>query len=290
MSIATSHTMPDIQNTNDSRGIALDAVGVRDLLYPITILDQNHQQQQVVARISMAVNLPHHFKGTHMSRFLEALSEHQGELTLRTLPAFLNDLRRRLEAECALVECIFAYFIERVAPVSGARCLMDYQCSFSASLSPTDEDFSLGVDVPVASLCPCSKEISDYGAHNQRGHVKIRVKSRADEDGNPAVIWIEELVEIAESAASCPLYPLLKRPDERHVTMQAYDNPVFVEDLARGVAQRLKQDDRVASFDVEIVNLESIHNHNAFARVRWQRPTSAPKVDFSSDLGSTEPR
>ena len=290
MSIANPETMPDIQSTNDSRGIPLDAVGVRDLLYPITILDQNNQRQEVVARISMAVNLPHHFKGTHMSRFIEALNEHKGELTLRTLPDFLNVLRQRLEAECAQVECDFPYFIERVAPVSGSRGLMDYQCSFSASLSPSGGDFSLGVDVPVASLCPCSKEISDYGAHNQRGHVKISVKSRPDEDGRPSVIWIEELVEIAESAASAPLYPLLKRSDERHVTMQAYDNPVFVEDLARGVAQRLMQDDRVASFDVEIVNLESIHNHNAFACVRWQRPTSIPKADFSSDLGATTSR
>ena len=235
------------------------------------MLDQHDGEQQVTAAISMSVSLPHHFKGTHMSRFIEVLNEHRGEMTLRTLPAILRDLKQRLEAESAQMEVRFKYFLERTAPVTGSKGLMDYTCLFRGELNSDTDDFVLGVDVPVASLCPCSKEISDYGAHNQRGHIKIEVKSVRDESGNPQIIWIEDLVELAESCASAPVYPLLKRPDERHVTMQAYDNPAFVEDIVRSVARRLMDDNRVAWFQAHVVNHESIHNHNAFARIRWSR-------------------
>lgn len=265
--------MIDVQSRADERGIALDRVGVTDLRYPIVILDRARERQSTTARVTMSVSLPHHFKGTHMSRFLEVLNEHRGEVTMRTLPKMLSELRARLDAESARVELHFTYFLERAAPASGARGLMDYECSFIGEASGTREDFVLGVKVPVTSCCPCSKEISDYGAHNQRGIISIDVRSaRVGDAREPALIWIEELVEIAEKSASAPVYPLLKRNDERHVTMQAYENPVFVEDMVRNVAGTLQDDPRVAWFGVHAVNYESIHNHSAFASVEWERP------------------
>jgi GTP cyclohydrolase I len=200
-----------------------------------------------------------------MSRFVEVLSHYRGEFTMRTLPDLLDEMKRRLDAESARVELRFPYFIEKTAPVSGQTALMDLECGFTGEVNSEHSDFIVHVTVPVASLCPCSKEISDYGAHNQRGQVELDVRPRRCGEGLPELIWFEELVEVAEAAASAPLYPLLKRPDERHVTMQAYANPVFVEDIARGTAQALKADDRVASFRVQVTNFESIHNHNAFA-------------------------
>jgi GTP cyclohydrolase I len=257
-------TIVDVQNRPDHRGIALDQVGVRDIRCPIVVLDRTAERQQTVATISMAVSLPHHFKGTHMSRFVEVLNEHRGEITIRTIPALLDDLKRRLNAERARVEVRFPYFLERTAPVSGATALMDYQCVFTGEANGAESDFVLAVEVPVTSLCPCSKEISEYGAHNQRGHVSIEVRSSA-------LIWIEELIEVAESAASAPVYPLLKRVDERYVTMLAYDNPVFVEDMVRNAAVALERDQRIRWFRVQAVNQESIHNHSAFAQIEWAR-------------------
>ena len=261
-------SMPDVQNQNDLRGIAIDKVGVNDLRYPITVLDPQNGKQDVAATISMSVSLPHHFKGTHMSRFIEVLNEYRGELTMRTIPALLARMRERLEADTAHIEVAFTYFLERSAPVTGARGLMDYQCKFSGQLDSVASDFVLEVTVPVASLCPCSREISDYGAHNQRGHVKLEVRNAP----NTEVIWIEDLVAIAEKSASAPVYPLLKRADERFVTMQAYDNPAFVEDIARAAAAQLMSDPRLEWFRVGITNFESIHNHNAFANISWTRP------------------
>lgn len=266
--------MIDVQSRPDVRGIALDQVGVSGLRYPIIVLDREHQKQHTVARLAMSVNLPHEFKGTHMSRFIETLNEHRGEITMRTLPAILRDLKRRLAAESAKVEVRFPYFVEKAAPESGAKALMDYECSFVGEANGTREDFVLGVEVPVTSLCPCSKEISEYGAHNQRGILSIDVRTTRGEDGRSQLIWIEELISVAESSASAPVYPLLKRPDERHVTMQAYDNPVFVEDMVRNVAVQLREDARIAWFRVHAVNHESIHNHGAFASVEWSRESS----------------
>jgi GTP cyclohydrolase I len=263
--------MDDVQSYRDERRIPIDQVGVRDLRYPIVVLDREHEKQQTVARVTMSVNVPHHFKGTHMSRFIEVLNEHQGEVTMRTLPAMLATLKGRLEAESAQIEVVFPYFLERIAPVSGARALMDYECSFVGEVNGGQEDFVLGVQIPVTSLCPCSKTISDYGAHNQRGYVTINVRSIARESREPVIIWIEELIDIAEQSASAPVYPLLKRPDERHVTMQAYDNPVFVEDIVRNVAEKLQDDTRVAWFRVHAVNHESIHNHSVFACIERSR-------------------
>ena len=219
----------------------------------------------------MSVNLPHEFKGTHMSRFIETLNAHRGEVTMRTLPQILGELKERLAAESAHIEVKFPYFLERTAPVSGAVGLMNYQCKFVGEANGNNSDFTLSVCVPVTSLCPCSKAISDYGAHNQRGEITIKVRSCPTDAGGPALIWIEELIEVAEASASAPVYALLKREDERHVTMQAYDNPVFVEDIVRNVAAKLQTDGRLTWFHVHALNHESIHNHDAFAEIEWMR-------------------
>jgi GTP cyclohydrolase I len=219
----------------------------------------------------MSVNLPHQFKGTHMSRFVEILNKHRGEVTMRTIPEILHDLKKHLKAESARVELTFSYFIEKKAPVSKAKGLMEYECRFVGESNAKENDFIFGVKVPVTSLCPCSKAMSEYGAHNQRGYVDIDVRSTKDADGNMQFIWIEELIEIAEQSASAPVYSVLKRADEKFVTEQAYDNPVFVEDIVRNVALRMKQDLRVAWFQVKAVNQESIHNHSAFAKIEWAR-------------------
>ena len=260
--------MKDVQNTEDDRGIAIDQVGVCDLMYPITVLDRENQKQQCAATLSLSVSLPHHFKGTHMSRFLEVLAQHQGEFTMRTVPAILHDLKKRLDAKSAHIEVSFPYFLQRKAPVSGLSAPMNYQCTFVGDSNGESDDFLMRVCVPIGTLCPCSKEISDYGAHNQRGYLTISLRTRKRDDGTWDFLWIEEIVDIAERSGSVPIYPLLKRADERHVTMQAYDNPVFVEDVVRNAATQLKTDLRINWFEVRAVNHESIHNHSAFAVVK----------------------
>jgi GTP cyclohydrolase I len=264
--------MKDVQNHPDTREIPIDRVGVCDLRYPITVMDRENRQQSTTARLSMSVNLPREFKGTHMSRFIEILNAHRGEITMRTLPTILQELKDRLDAESAHIEVEFPYFLERCAPVSGARSLMDYECVFTGEINGATSDFVLTVRIPVTSLCPCSKAISEYGAHNQRGLVTVEIRSRPGQGPTPELVWIEELVAFAEASASAPLYPLLKREDERHVTMQAYDNPAFVEDIVRDVAIRLQNDERIIWFRVHALNQESIHNHNAFAQIAWSRP------------------
>jgi GTP cyclohydrolase I len=206
-----------------------------------------------------------------MSRFIEVLNAHRGEVTMRTLPLILGELKAKLHAESAHMEVVFPYFVERRAPVSGAAALMDYQCKFGGEVNGGSADFVLSVCVPVTSLCPCSKAISDYGAHNQRGHVTIDIRTRKTDEGLPDLVWIEELIQVAESSASAPVYAVLKREDERHVTMQAYDNPVFVEDIVRNVTLKLQVDERITWFRVAVMNQESIHNHNAFAEIQWWR-------------------
>jgi len=259
--------LKDIQKTRDRRGLPIDKVGVCDLRYPITVLDQRNEKQHTVATVALSVSLPHHFKGTHMSRFIKILNRHRGEVTMRTIPAILAEMKESLQAESAHIDLSFPYFIEKPAPVSGETALMDYECSFTAESNGSADDFVLGVAVPVKSLCPCSKAISKYGAHNQRGIITIRVRSVRKASGEPELIWIEELIEIAESSASSPVYPLLKREDEKYVTEHAFENPMFVEDIVRNVAKRLKANHRVAWFSVHVVNQESIHNHSAFARI-----------------------
>jgi GTP cyclohydrolase I len=249
-------SLPDIQATPDTRGLAIDQVGVSDLRYPIQVLDQEGKPFPTVAKISMSVHLPHHFKGTHMSRFLEVLSKHEGEVTMRTLPEILHDLKKRLDAEEAHSEVAFTYFVAKVA------CDVVFQGTSNGKV----DDFVLCVTVPVTTLCPCSKEISEYGAHNQRGYVTLEIRPKATK-GGWELILIEDLIAVAEKSGSAPLYALLKRTDERFVTMQAYDNPVFVEDVVRNAAALLRADKRVSSFTVKAVNHESIHDHNAFATI-----------------------
>jgi GTP cyclohydrolase IB len=264
-------TLDDVQARPDTRGVALDEVGVRGLRHPIVVWDRERDKQETIAEISMSVSLSAHIKGTHLSRFVEVLGEHAGEITMRTIPGILAALRQRLDATRARIEVCFPYFIERAAPVTRARALLDYQCQFTGEADDSGCRFTLTVQVPVTSVCPCSKAISDYGAHNQRGCITISVRVGADPDGEPHLVWIEELVELAERSASAPVFPLLKRPDERYLTMLAYDNPVFVEDMARSVAHNLRADTRVTWFAVEAVNEESIHNHAAYARVEEHR-------------------
>jgi GTP cyclohydrolase IB len=259
--------LEDVQNSPAEHPIPIDKVGVKGLRFPIVVLDMNDESQHTVASISMSVALPHHFKGTHMSRFIEVLNAHEGEMTMRTLPQILDELKDKLETENAHIEVRFPYFIKRSAPKSGAQALMDYDCHFIGESNTKGCDFVFGVRVPVTTLCPCSKSISDYGAHNQRGYITIDVRMARQNDGNPAFVWIEELIDIAEDSASGPVYALLKRPDERAVTMKAFDNPVFVEDVVRNVATRLKEDARISWFQVHVENHESIHSHNAFAEI-----------------------
>jgi GTP cyclohydrolase I len=261
--------LEDVQDRPDDRGIALDEVGVSGVHYPISVLDRNQAKQDTIAEVSLSVALPANRKGAHLSRFIEVLHREAGELTQRTIPTLLADLQRRLDAPRASLRVTFPYFLPRVAPVTGATALMDYQCAFTAVMDAERMAFVLTVCVPVTSVCPCSKAISDYGAHNQRGSITVDVVPILEADGDLALVWIEELIETAEAAASSPVYPLLKRRDERHVTMAAYNKPVFVEDMVRTVATQLRQDERIERFEVRAHNDESIHNHAAFARVEW---------------------
>ncbi len=261
--------LEDVQNWPDHRGIALDEVGITGLRYPISVWDRQHAKQDTIAEISLAVGLAAEVKGTHLSRFVELLGEHAGELIQRTIPTVLAQMQQRLDSRTAYLRVAFPYFLPRAAPVSGATALMDYACSFTATAAPGSMAFELSVRVAVSSVCPCSKAISDYGAHNQRGYLTVQVRPVRDGEGGFALVWIEELVDIAEASASSPVYPLLKRSDERHVTMAGYDNPVFVEDMVRAVAARLRDDERIERFGVAAVTEESIHNHGAYARLEW---------------------
>lgn len=271
-------TLEDVQARPDSRGVILDEVGVSGLRYPIAVLDRERGKQETVGEFSLSVRLAEDVKGAHMSRFVELVGQHAGEVTARTLPAMLHSLRSRLGSLEATVVVEFPYFLERQAPVSRSAALMDYQSRWAARATGDEEVLTLTVKVPVTSVCPCSKAISDYGAHNQRGYITISVRLQDPSSEPSEPVWIEELIELAERSASAPVLPLVKRPDERALTMRAYDNPVFVEDMVRGVVLDLKADDRFASFRVEAVNDESIHNHAAFARY-----TSEGWLDIASE-------
>jgi GTP cyclohydrolase I len=206
-----------------------------------------------------------------MSRFIEILEAHSREVTIRTIPSILGEMRSRLDAEASHLDLHFPYFLERAAPASGQKSYVDYDCSFQAELNGSGLDFVLSVFVPVTSLCPCSRDISDYGAHNQRGQIRVSLRKEPDEKGVPRLFWLEELVSISERSASSPVYSLLKRPDERAVTMEAYENPVFVEDMVRNIGVELREHPEVTWFHVRAVNHESIHNHNAFAEILWSQ-------------------
>jgi len=249
--------MKDVQNEKDTRNVPIDRVGVTSVSYPIVVLDPKENIQHTVANVTMAVSLPRNFRGTHMSRFLEVLNEFKGRVTLESLEQVTIDLKKRLNASGSEVKIEFPYFINRKAPVSKSSSYTRYDVVFWASYDE-NFDFAVKVAVPVHTLCPCSKEISEYGAHNQRAQVAIEVRMNKR-------IWIEELVAVAESCASSSVYTLLKRKDEKFVTEQAYSNPRFVEDVVREVALKLDQDSRIDWYSVSVVSQESIHNHDAFA-------------------------
>ena len=250
--------IPDIQNSKDTRHIPIDKVGIKDIRHPIVIRDRNGGEQHTVARFNMYVNLPHNFKGTHMSRFVEILNQHEYEITVKSFKFMIEEMTNVLNAQSGHIEMSFPYFVTKSAPVSGVRSLMDYEVSFTGQIEDGKPSVLVKVVVPVTSLCPCSKNISDYGAHNQRSHITACVRTRT-------FIWIEELIETVEKVASCELYGLLKRPDEKYVTERAYNNPKFVEDMVRDVAIELNKDERIAAYTVESENFESIHNHSAYA-------------------------
>ncbi len=250
----------DCQSQQDHRRIRIDRVGVKGLRHPIEVRDRSFATQATVATISLLVDLPHHFKGTHMSRFVEVLNAHGRLIHVNNLFSIVHALQKRLDAEVAHLVMEFPYFLEKKAPATGAVGLVDYQVRFEAAACGAETDFVMTVIVPVTTLCPCSKAISDRGAHNQRGYVTASIRS-----GEP--IWIEEVIEIVEGSASSPIYSLLKRPDEKFVTEQAYDHPVFVEDLVRNVAVCLNARADVLWYRVEAENMESIHNHAAYALV-----------------------
>jgi GTP cyclohydrolase I len=255
-----SVAIEDVQSRADTRQIAIDKVGIKDIYHPIRVKDRSGGEQHTVANFNMYVYLPHNFKGTHMSRFVEILHHHERELSVESFRAMLQEMVTRLDAQTGHIEMSFPYFIMKQAPVSGVKSLLDYRASLIGDIRGDQTTTRLKVVVPVTSLCPCSKKISDYGAHNQRSHVTITAKIAGH-------VWLEELIEIAESEASCEVFGILKRPDEKYVTERAYDNPKFVEDMVRDVAARLSADERIRAFVVESENFESIHNHSAYALI-----------------------
>jgi GTP cyclohydrolase IB len=252
-------TVEDVQSRADTRQLPINQVGIKDINHPVRVKDRSAGYQHTVANFSMYVNLPHNFKGTHMSRFVEIL-HHEREISVESFGALLAEMTERLEASSGHIEMSFPYFVMKKAPVSGVESYMDYRASLIGKRVKGVTEMWVRVVVPVTSLCPCSKKISERGAHNQRSHVTISAKLREH-------MWIEELIEIAESEASCELYGILKRPDEKYVTERAYDNPKFVEDMVRDVAVRLNDEARVAAYVVESENFESIHNHSAYALI-----------------------
>ncbi len=252
--------MRDVQSEPANHEIPLDKVGISNIVYPIKVLDRENGVQNTIANINLYCNLPHNYRGTHMSRFIEVLNAHLDRISPNNTKELLNDIRTKLEAEKAHVDINFTYFMKKKAPVTEAESFMNYEARFVAELGEKF-DFITEVSVPVNTLCPCSKEISEQGAHNQRARVLISVRMKK-------MVWLEELIRYAEESASAPLYALLKRPDEKYVTEKAYDNPKFVEDVAREVAYRLEQNGNITWYFVQVTSFESIHNHNAFACVK----------------------
>jgi GTP cyclohydrolase IB len=240
--------------------VEINKVGVKNIEYPITVLDKRNRVQHTVGKVNMYVNLPHRFKGTHMSRFVEILNEYRGTINIKAISTILDNMKEKLAAQSAFMEVEFPYFVEKRAPVSGAKSLMGYTCRFLASLVDGRHTLVVGITVPVTTLCPCSKEISEKGAHNQRSLVSVKVTFRK-------FFWIEDLIRIVESSASSAVYSLLKRSDEKFITEKAYDTPLFVEDIVRNIALKLNVHRNITWFSVESENLESIHNHNAYAFV-----------------------
>ncbi|MFC1515966.1 GTP cyclohydrolase FolE2 [Thermodesulfobacteriota bacterium] len=261
--------MKDIQNQRDYRNIPIDKVGIKNLQYPITVLDRRNSLQHTVALINMYVDLPHEYKGTHMSRFVELLHLFRPEVSLKKISVILEEMKKHLNAASANIEVTFPYFIEKRSPVSNSPGLMDYSCRMIGSSDPDGViDLVSEVIVPISSVCPCSMEISDVGAHNQRGQVRLSTRFHR-------FIWIEDMIELVEECASCEVYSVLKRADEKHVTERAFSNPKFVEDIVRDIAEQLKKDSNITWFSVSAENFESIHNHSAYASITSLQQTDS---------------
>ena len=260
--------LPDVQAEPPAIALQLDEAGVSGLRYPITVHLSDGSQQATVASVAFAASVAAETRGVHMSRFVESLHVWRNRIGVSTLSPLLEEIRERLDAQSAVARFDFPLFLERTGPVSGGGALVPYDCSLEGEVGPSGAQCTLTTRVPVTSLCPCSREISDYGAHNQRGTVEINVSFDLAADGDH--VDFSDLVEVAESAGSAPIYSLLKRSDERYITMRAYENPAFVEDITRAVAAALAQDARIKSGRVRVVNEESIHSHDAYASVAWK--------------------
>ena len=259
--IISNELIEDVQNTPDNRHLDIDKVGIKAIKHPIVVKDRSGIIQHTNATFSMYVHLPHNFKGTHMSRFVEILNENQREISVESFEDILKEMLERLESKSGYLEMQFTYFINKKAPVSGAESLMDYEVSFIGEMVDGKILNTVRVIVPVTSLCPCSKKISKYGAHNQRAHITLTLQTNG-------FIWIEDIIEQIEKQASCELYGILKRPDEKYVTEKAYENPKFVEDIVRDIATELKSNKKVSNYIIESENFESIHNHSAYALIK----------------------
>ncbi len=259
-----SCNIADVQSSKDTRRIAINKVGIKDIRHPVRVKDRSDGEQHTVATFNMYVNLPHNFKGTHMSRFVEILNSYEKEIGVESFRGMLREMVERLEAQAGHIEMNFPYFVNKKAPVSGVQSLLDYDVTLIGEIRDGKADLYIKVVVPVTSLCPCSKKIADRGAHNQRSHVTVQVRTKG-------FVWIEEIIDLVEKEASCELFGLLKRPDEKFVTEHAYDNPKFVEDMVRDVAVRLNADSRFSAYVVESENFESIHNHSAYALIEHDK-------------------
>jgi|UniRef100_A0A7V3V0H3 GTP cyclohydrolase I len=251
--------MNDIRKERFEHALAIDKVGVKNLRYPIVLLDKAHNRQHTIATISMFVDLPKEQRGTYMGRFVEILNRHHREIDVHKLGMILKEMREQLGANSAHLEMEFPYFVEKTAPISGARSQMDYRCWISASLQERFR-LRLGVAVPVTTLCPCSKEMIGRGGHNQRAEIRAVVEFKG-------FVWIEDLIDLLEECGSSEVYSLLEREDERHLTTQALDNPAFVEDVVRRVARRLEEHPQITGYQVEVESFESIHHHEAYAYI-----------------------
>jgi len=259
-------TIEDVQNHPDVRNMPINRVGIKDIRHPFTFVDKDDNQQNTVGTFSMSVNLPHHQKGTHMSRFVALLNEDCQQLSIAKFNSLLNKMTGILEAETGYMTADFLYFMNKSAPVTGVKSLLDYQIKLEGQWSESDSQIDITVVIPVTSLCPCSKKISEYGAHNQRSHITVKART----DGS---LFVEDIIRLVEKQASSELYSLLKRPDEKYVTELAYDNPKFVEDVVRDIAHALNKEAHVLAYTLEAENFESIHNHSAYAVIENKKST-----------------
>ena len=258
--------LPDTQNTKDIRNIVINQVGIKDILHPINFINRDNESFPSVANFTMTVRLPENVKGTHMSRFIEILNANECSFSVESFMDLVQTVAQKLDSNSAHIVVHFPFFRKKSAPSSGVQSLLDYQATLSGSIVDEKSNLSVKVEVPVTSLCPCSKSISKYGAHNQRSHITIEAIATAG-----SVIYLEDLIDLAEQKASSELYAILKRDDEKVVTERAYDNPAFVEDIVRDIAVELNSNEKINFYSLESENFESIHNHSAYAMITNQK-------------------